>query len=80
MNRRTQRINIITPSNPLERGCQLSISVSGGGKSIFDSITDQGVIADWREPNVIRVAPTPLYNTFEDVYNFVKILEVALEK
>ena len=69
---------IITPTNPDERGAQLSILVHGKGKELFDKITEMGVIADWREPNVIRVAPVPLYNSFTDVYQFVKILEKNL--
>ena len=66
---------IITPKEKEKRGCQLSILVHGQGKSLFDAISEGGVVADWREPNVIRVAPTPLYNSFEDVYRFGKILE-----
>lgn len=65
---------IITPSNPEERGCQLSIFCHKNGRSLFDTLTKEGVIADWREPNVIRVAPVPLYNTFEDVYHFARLL------
>jgi kynureninase len=66
---------VITPENPDGRGAQLSILVHGKGKELFDKITSQGVIADWREPNVIRVAPVPLYNSFRDVYQLAKILE-----
>lgn len=65
---------IITPSNPEERGCQLSIFCHKNGKALFDALTKEGVISDWREPNVIRVAAVPLYNTFEDVYHFARIL------
>jgi kynureninase len=68
---------IITPAGK-ERGCQLSILVHGQGKMMFDRLTAQGVIADWREPNVIRIAPVPMYNSFNDVYRFGKALEVAL--
>jgi kynureninase len=68
-------VNIITPTNPQERGCQLSLSLSNNGKSIFDGLIEAGVILDWREPNVIRVAPTPMYNTFEEVYEFTEILK-----
>ena len=63
---------IITPSN--ERGAQLSLLVHGHGKPLFDHLTNQGVIADWREPNVIRMAPVPLYNNFEDIRAFGLIL------
>jgi len=69
---------IITPRNPINRGCQLSILVHGQGKALFDKLTDEGVIADWRNPNVIRMAPVPLYNSFEDVWQFGQILEKAL--
>lgn len=64
-------IRIITPQNPNQRGCQLSIQMKGGNRSLFDKISQNGVIADWREPDVIRVAPVPLYNSFEDVFLFV---------
>ncbi len=68
---------IITPKNLAERGAQLSILCHGKGKELFDYLSDNGVVADWREPNVIRVAPVPLYNSFEDVYQFAKLLEQA---
>ena len=71
----SDRIEIITPE---ERGCQLSIRVKNGDKKLFDSITRKGVIADWREPDVIRVAPIPLYNSFSDVFNFYSILKEEL--
>lgn len=66
---------IITPKDKEKRGCQLSILVHGQGKSLFEYISDKGVVADWREPNVIRMAPVPLYNTFEDIYRFGQLLE-----
>jgi kynureninase len=72
------KFEIITPKNQAERGAQLSILVHGMGKSLFDKITKMGVIADWREPNVIRIAPVPLYNSFEDVYRFGACLEKAI--
>lgn len=68
------RIKIITPRDPARRGSQLSVAVRNADKSLFDRITAAGVIADWREPDVIRVAPTALYNSFEDVWRFVRIL------
>jgi kynureninase len=60
--------NVITPENPEHRGAQLSILVKKNGKALFDYITENGVIADWREPNVIRLAPAALYNSFTDIY------------
>jgi len=66
---------IITPQNPEERGAQLSILIHGKGKELFDFLTKEGVIADWREPNVIRIAPVPMYNNFEDCYRFGEILK-----
>lgn len=72
------RINIITPRNPKERGCQLSIQVKSADKALHTKLTKAGVISDWREPDVIRVAPTPLYNSFEDVFEFVHRLKKVL--
>jgi len=69
---------IITPRNKSQRGAQLSMLVHGKGKAIFDKLSEAGVVADWREPNVIRLAPVPLYNSFEDVYYFGKHLEDAI--
>lgn len=69
---------IITPGNTKERGCQLSILMKHDGRKVFNKLTKGGVITDWREPNVIRVAPVPLYNTFEDVFNFVTIFSKSL--
>ena len=71
----SDRISIITPQ---ERGCQISIRVKNGNKELFDKLTDNGVIADWREPDVIRIAPVPLYNSYSDVYSFYEILAEIL--
>ena len=62
------RIHIITPKDPEERGCQLSIQVKSADRSLHDGFMNAGIICDWREPDVIRVAPAPLYNSFEDVF------------
>ena len=70
---------IITPSNPLERGCQLSVFLHGEGRSLFDYLMKNGVIIDWREPNVIRLAPVPMYTSFEDIYRFGQILKNGIE-
>lgn len=69
---------IITPKDQSKRGAQLSMLVHGGGKPIFEALAAKGVVADWREPNVIRLAPVPLYNSFEDVFYFGKFLEEAV--
>lgn len=75
----TDRIQIITPAGPEQRGCQLSIQVRNADKSLHERITAAGVISDWREPDVIRVAPVPLYNSFQDVADFVERLRTCLE-
>ena len=71
-------VRIITPADPDQRGSQLSIQVKRATKDLFHKITEDGVIADWREPDVIRVAPVPMYNSFEDAYRFYVILKNAL--
>jgi kynureninase len=73
-------IEIITPKNTKERGCQLSLLVKKGGKAVFDDLYQNAIVGDWRHPNVIRIAPTPLYNSFMDVFRFAKILEQSLHK
>ncbi len=65
---------IITPAHPDQRGAQLSLLFGTRGKKVFDALTEKGVITDWREPNVIRFAPVPLYNSFEDVYQTCAIM------
>ncbi len=76
---KNDKIKIITPSNPNERGCQLSIQVKDADKSLHQKLTDAHIITDWREPDVIRCAPVPLYNTFEDVYRMVEKLKEILQ-
>jgi kynureninase len=71
-------ITILTPKDA--RGCQLSLVIGKSGKAIHDELGKNGVISDWRHPDVIRVAPVPLYNTFNDVYSFGKLLDNAIEK
>lgn len=70
---------LITPRDKKQRGAQLSIMALGQGKTLFDALSDLGVVADWREPNVIRVAPAPLYNSFEDCWWFGHLLEKAIQ-
>ncbi len=71
-------IRIITPSNPDERGCQLSIQVKNADKALHTKLTEAGIISDWRGPDVIRCAPVPLYNSFQDVYYLVEKLKQIL--
>ena len=78
---RTSELRAITPRAVAARGAQLSLRLQGGaarGRSVFKWLTDHGVVCDWREPDVIRVAPVPLYNSFEDAFHFVQRLEQAL--
>lgn len=65
---------IITPADSPSRGCQLSLLTGPDGRALFDRITAQGVVTDWREPNVIRFAPVPLYNSFTDIWKLGKLL------
>ena len=74
-----EQIKIITPRDVRQRGSQLSIQVKNANKELFDKITKAGVIADWREPDVIRVAPIALYNSYEDVFRFAEILKHQIE-
>ncbi|MBK5212891.1 MAG: kynureninase [Flavobacteriaceae bacterium] len=76
---KNESINVITPRNPEERGCQLSIQVKNADKSLHTKLAKAGVISDWREPDVIRVAPAPLYNSFEDVFKFSEKLKEVLQ-
>ena len=75
-----EEIEIITPSSTQSRGCQLSLRLLQPINDITNILHDRGVISDWREPDVIRVAPVPLYNSFEDCYAFVQILKGILNE
>ena len=72
-------ISIITPEKLAERGCQLSL-VAPGGENTFQKIREKGVVCDWRKPDVIRVAPHPLFNRYTEVYDFVKLLKQSLSE
>jgi kynureninase len=77
------QVRVITPPAIDERGCQLSLRVQGGprrGRRIFDALADHGVVSDWREPDIIRIAPVPLYNRFVDVFDLVEELAAALKE
>lgn len=71
---------VITPTNPSERACQLSVYLHGEGRNLFDYLMKKGVITDWREPNVIRLAPVPLYCSFEDMYEFGQVLKLGIQE
>lgn len=73
-----KNIRVLTPATA--KGCQVSLLMLKNGKAIFDHLSNGGVFADWREPDVIRVAPVPLYNTFEEVWRFVQLLQDACIK
>jgi kynureninase len=76
-------LQIVTPSDPAQRGCQLSLRVLQGrslygrdaGRSLFEFLATRGVLGDWREPDVIRISPAPLYNTYSDVLRFARDVE-----
>jgi kynureninase len=74
------KLEIITPKNINERGCQLSIIAHGFGKELFEKLSENHIIVDWREPNVIRAAPVPFYNSFEDVFKFGEVLKNILNE
>ena len=71
------KVELISPRDPAARGCQLSLRVPGGGRPLFERIQSAGVLCDYRNPDVIRVAPVPLYNTFHEVWRFARILSSA---
>jgi kynureninase len=73
-----ERVSIITPRSIKNRGAQLSIKTHRNGKNLFNRLTSNGIVCDWREPDVIRVAPVPLYNSFADVYKFTEILKKCI--
>jgi Kynureninase len=71
-------LQVVTPRDPAQRGCQLSIRVRGGrgrGRALFEYLAGRGIVGDWREPDVIRISPVPLYNTFSDVLRFARAVE-----
>lgn len=72
-------LEIITPREPERRGCQLSIRLGGANKAFFKALGDAGVLCDFREPDVVRLAPVPLYNSYQDVYDFGLVLREVLQ-
>jgi kynureninase len=78
-----EHVKMVTPSSEEQRGCQISFRVVGSpqrGRRVFDALQDKNVICDWREPDIIRVAPAPLYNTFVDVYQFAARLAASVRE
>jgi len=75
----SDKVDIITPADPQQRGCQLSLVVRENGKHVFNQLGVEGVVCDWRKPDVIRIAPTPLYNSYADIYRFFEILKSLVE-
>jgi kynureninase len=73
-------ISIITPRDPGQRGCQVSVDIAGRERKLFDDMIAAGIIADFREPCIIRMAPVPLYNSFEDVFNFGTVMRRLLSQ
>ena len=73
-------LEIFTPREPARRGCQISLNAGKKGRELFNYLSEQGVVADWREPDVIRLAPVPLYNSFTDVYELGEALNTYFEK
>ena len=73
------RVEVISPRDRAARGCQLSLRVTGGGRGLFERIQSAGVLCDYRNPDVIRVAPVPLYNTFHEVWTFAQVLRQATD-
>src|SRR5690606_1034928 len=71
-------VEILTPPDPARRGAQLSLRIDGG-REVFDALGERGIVCDWREPDVIRVAPAPLYNTADEVDTFVATLADVLK-
>jgi len=76
--RGSSRFSIISPRDPLQRGAQLSLRIATDGRAVCERLAEQGVLCDWREPDILRVAPAPLYNSYQDVYRFVERFVAAL--
>jgi kynureninase len=79
-NSHTEIIQLITPRKEAERGCQVSMLIKENGRNLYDGLMQQGIMVDWREPDVIRLAPVPLYNTFEELWRFGFVLENIIGK
>jgi kynureninase len=77
----SDQLHCVTPRDPARRGCQLSLRVRAGreaGRALFECLAAKGIVADWREPDILRVAFVPLYNRYEDIERLIEILGQAL--
>ena len=79
LNTMEDKVSIVTPFDSKDRGCQLSVMIHENGKKVFEQLGERGVVCDWREPDVIRLAPAPLYNSYSDVYQAVEILRSLVD-
>jgi kynureninase len=73
-----EKFTILTPRDAEQHGCQVSLAVHKNAKQIFDKLLPLGIFADWREPDVIRIAPVPLYNSFSDIFEFGETFQKLL--
>jgi len=71
-------VRVLTPSNPAERGCQLSLYIAGKGRAVHDALRAKGILTDYREPDVVRMAPTPMYNSYGDVWQTANAMREVL--
>jgi kynureninase len=79
LNRRiSPSFSIVTPPEPERRGAQLSIRISRNGRALCERLAQEGIVGDWREPDTFRIAPVPLYNSYQDVYRFVERFAAAV--
>jgi kynureninase len=76
---RSQSFSIVTPAKKEERGAQLSIRIPKNGRELCERLTRQCIVGDWREPDTFRVAPVPLYNSYHDVFRFVRSFNIAIQ-
>jgi kynureninase len=76
----SEHLTVITPKTALDRGCQLSIIVKENGRKLFDYLVENHILPDWREPDVIRMSPVPMYNSFEEVYHIGEVLKTYFTK
>ncbi|MFV0248261.1 MAG: kynureninase [Tenacibaculum sp.] len=74
----SSKIKIISPNKPAERGCQLSVELKNTNKDLYRQLLKQQIVVDWREPNVMRCAPVPMYNSFQEIYKMVSVLKSLL--